>query len=475
MPGHAPDNAAPLEVPQPPDAPGPRRTPAGRLVKRMGLFLGGAALVAGLAVGGVWLYKRLNAAATGPLEESRALKLSRTDPVLHDPLGIDDQEGQALSRIFAKLRALEEGRAERVAILQLGASHTTGQYFADRVRERLQQRFGAAGRGFVAPGEPEGDRPHTGVVRKREGTWKVQGAIHQDFGQRWGLSGVRVEGQPGSSISFELCSDCPDAPIPSTMQVFTLHRPGDGKIEVLLDDRVVATLPRRVAKKEQLNVHTLNALGARQRLTLRAVGPGPSVVLGVSHELAKSGLVYDTAGLSGSTVWVPAGYEQPTFRKQLSARRPDLYILFWGTNEAVSSKLDVAAYSARYLDVLKTLRAAAPKADCLILGPTDRLVPRETNWLPAPSQEVVISALRKVARTGGCAFWSPRAAMGGDGSMRAWQQHQPSWALPDSTHLTREGYHALADLLVDDLIGNFAESRMISLRAASKDAAQPKR
>jgi len=436
-------------------------------VKRVIIGLMGLGLVAALGVGGLWLVKRLASARTLPLEEPRALQLSRTDPVLHDPLGIDDPDGKALSRVFAKLRALEEGRTDRVAILQLGASHTTGQFFADRVRDRLQQRFGAGGRGFVAPGEPEGDRPHTGVIRKREGNWTVKGAIHQDFGQRWGLSGVRVEGEEGSSMTFDLCTDCQDAPVPSTMQVFTLHRPGDGKLEVLLDDRVVATLPRQPAKKEQLNVHTLNALGARQRLTLRAAGPGPSVVLGVSHELARPGLVYDTAGLSGSTVWVPAGYEKTTFRKQLASRRPDLYVLFWGTNEAVSSKFDVDAYSARYLDLLKTLRAAAPKADCLILGPTDRLVPRESNWLPAPSQEVVISALRKVARTGGCAFWSPRAAMGGDGSMRVWQRHSPPWALQDSTHLTREGYHALADLLVDDLIGNFAESRMVSMRETS--------
>lgn len=454
--------SAPVHDPDAPGAgqePSPRRPPSGPRSRRWAWRVGGAVLVAALGVAGWWLARRSDQ-GQGVFEGARALSARQTEAVLHDPLGIDDPEGKALARIFSRLRALEEGETDRVAILQLGASHTTGQYFADRVRERLQQRFGSAGRGFVAAGEPEGDRPHTGVVRIREGEWTVSGAIHKEFGQRWGLSGIRAEAQPGARITFDLCTDCEDAPIPAKLQIFTLHRPGDGKLEVQLDGRTVATLPRRRRSGEWVDVHTLSALGGRQRVSLRAMGPGPSVVLGAAHELLTPGLIYDTAGLSGSTVWVPAGYQTAAFREQLSARRPDLYILFWGTNEAVSRQFQTEAYSKRYHDVLATLRRASPNADCLILGPTDRLVPRESQWDPAPSQEVVIRTLRRVAREGGCAFWSPRAAMGGDGSMRAWQAHQPPWALPDGTHLTREGYRALADMLVDDLIGAFASSRL---------------
>src|SRR5690606_1774264 len=264
--------SAPVHDPDAPGAgqePSPRRPPSGPRSRRWAWRVGGAVLVAALGVAGWWLARRSDQ-GQGVFEGARALSARQTEAVLHDPLGIDDPEGKALARIFSRLRALEEGETDRVAILQLGASHTAGQYFADRVRERLQQRFGSAGRGFVAAGEPEGDRPHTGVVRIREGEWTVSGAIHKEFGQRWGLSGIRAEAQPGARITFDLCTDCEDAPIPAKLQIFTLHRPGDGKLEVQLDGRTVATLPRRRRSGEWVDVHTLSALGGRQRVSLRA-------------------------------------------------------------------------------------------------------------------------------------------------------------------------------------------------------------
>src|SRR5690606_38127779 len=103
--------------------PGPRQR--GRL-RRWGWRLALGGLAVGVIAGGWWLAKRA-AGDRGALEAARALSLRQTEPVLHDPLGIDDPEGKALARIFSRLRALEEGETDRVAILQLGASHTTGQ------------------------------------------------------------------------------------------------------------------------------------------------------------------------------------------------------------------------------------------------------------------------------------------------------------------------------------------------------------
>jgi len=62
---------------------------------------------------------------------------------------------QALRAFFQGLGALERRRTRRpLRILQIGDSHTANDAFSGRLRERLQQRFGAAGRGWLPAGIP---------------------------------------------------------------------------------------------------------------------------------------------------------------------------------------------------------------------------------------------------------------------------------------------------------------------------------
>ena len=48
-----------------------------------------------------------------------------------------------------------------------------------------------------------------------------------------------------------------------------------------------------------------------------------------------------------------------------------------------------------------------------------------------------------------CAYWDQRSRMGGFGSMRDWVSI--SWAQPDHTHFTGEGYTELASALFSDI------------------------
>ncbi|MHB8879823.1 MAG: GDSL-type esterase/lipase family protein, partial [Myxococcaceae bacterium] len=141
---------------------------------------------------------------------------------------------------------------------------------------------------------------------------------------------------------------------------------------------------------------------------------------------------------------------------QVGARRPDVFVFFFGTNESLLPALDPQAMRARYGEVLRTLRQASPESDCLLIGPTDRMEQAAAGgWRQAPSQAKVIAGLREVARAERCAFWSARAAMGGPGSIALWVERKPALALPDHVHLTPRGYEVLADALLDDLLAAY--------------------
>lgn len=371
---------------------------------------------------------------------------------------------ERLARVFQKLQLLSRGDRERVAVVQLGASHTSAHFFTDQVRRRLASRFGDAGRGFVAAGKPSRRLEPSGVRRSLVGPWTVRDAREAGGDTLWGLTGVRAEGPPQARLEFTFCARCTELSLKSRLQLFYLETPGMGVMDVRVDGKTVAKVPEAAAVAEDAGVPlapaakvlALEADGAMHRIEVRNEGPGQVTVLGAAAELGRPGVVYDAIGLPGSTVFTIAGYDRDALVTQLKARAPDLFVLWYGTNESALPRLDPQEMVQAYQKLFVALKSAAPEADCLIIAPTDRMSRQsDRTWAPAPSEDEVINALDTVAEQHGCALWSARKAMGGPGSMQTWREHQPRLAHPDHVHLTPRGYTALADAFVDDVLASF--------------------
>jgi lysophospholipase L1-like esterase len=193
--------------------------------------------------------------------------------------------------------------------------------------------------------------------------------------------------------------------------------------------------------------------GTSHVVEVKNMGGGPISVFGTAVDELYGGVGWDALGLPGSTAILADTYEKAVMEEQLRARKADLYVLFFGTNESANPAIGEDELRRANVSLLRTLRTASPEADCLILGPTDRLEKKQDGrWEEAPNTEMVIRVLREIAQQQGCAFWSSRAAMGGPRAMTRWQQMSPPWGHEDGIHLTREGYERLASALVNDLL-----------------------
>jgi lysophospholipase L1-like esterase len=173
-------------------------------------------------------------------------------------------------------------------------------------------------------------------------------------------------------------------------------------------------------------------------------------ILGVVEELERPGIVLDAVGLPGTTGMTPQRWRQDLYAEEVKSRRYDLIVTAWGTNEAGIASLDATTYKHHFGNTLKTLQGAAPDADCLIVGASDRFDQKPGGLVPAPNHELVERVQKELAAEHGCAFFSMRDAMGGPGSMKQWVKD--GLALPDHVHFTREGYQKMADILIDDLL-----------------------
>jgi len=142
-------------------------------------------------------------------------------------------------------------------------------------------------------------------------------------------------------------------------------------------------------------------------------------------------------------------------------RDPALIVLAYGTNEALSRTWTAEEYRAALTQIIQRLRAAAPVASILLIGPPDCEHRLRGRLLPFPHLDQVIDIQREVARENGSAFWDWRAAMGGPGSVRQWVQ--AGLGQGDYTHLTGAGYRMTGSTLFEELMAQY--ERFVAIRA----------
>lgn len=406
---------------------------------------------------------------------------------------------KALAHFFERLRALEGGEATRVAIGQLGASHTAGQMWTDRMRQRLGERFGVVGRGFVSVGRSSKRLEQGGVVRALSGGFEIADGRDVVLGGAVGMSGTKVRLEPGATFEVTFCAPIADdnarskkarvRPLgcdgdPGFLQLAWLYTPDMGTAEVAVDGKTIARISadqRRLDSDVQFLRVPIDGLSAKlevhvpgydsKRLkddggTEAEEALGPVHLLSVVEERERSGIVLDAVGLPGTTGMTPQRWRQELVAAEVAAREYDLVVTAWGTNEAGIGSLDEQTYRHHFERTLTTLMDASPGADCLIIGASDRLDQKGSGWRSAPAHELVEKVQQQIAADHGCAFYSLRRAMGGAGSMERWVKE--GLGHPDHVHFSREGYEKLADVVINDLLSAYVHDA--ALLAAEQEA-----
>ncbi|MBV8634171.1 MAG: hypothetical protein JO002_06750, partial [Burkholderiaceae bacterium] len=101
--------------------------------------------------------------------------------------------------LWSELSALEHGYGEDVRVVQLGDSHTGGDYFTQALREQMQQRFGSGGIGWLTPGYVKNQRSAQ-VLMRMSGQWNTR-VSHSEPGN-FPLGGVVNQASSGATIEI---------------------------------------------------------------------------------------------------------------------------------------------------------------------------------------------------------------------------------------------------------------------------------
>lgn len=377
------------------------------------------------------------------------------------PIEIYDPGGHALANFHRALQQLAQGQPrnqdEKVRLVFFGASHVASDLFTDVVRTRLQAAFGDGGPGFVLPAKPRRWHHHARVrYELSRGFEGHQVRVRHKDMDAYGLAGVALDANTRPRGHAILETRSPGESTISSITLYYLRQPQGGRFQVRVDDRLRHVVSTR-AEAEAPGYHRIDVPAGQHRLELRTHGRGPVRIFGAVMESAGAGVVVDTLGVPGSRARYQLLWEEALFRAHLQRRDPDLVVLAYGTNEAGDVDVPIADYKAQLRQVVTRVRAMAPQASCLLIGPSDQPVMDAPNG-PAdrPRTMDLIAAQKEVSAELGCGFFDLVALMGGPMSMLRWTHAEPPLGSRDHIHFTRAGYAKVGEVLYDALMAQYS-------------------
>ena len=372
-----------------------------------------------------------------------------------------------LAPLYRALLAAQAGqRSTPVVILQVGDSHTANDSFSGHLRELFQARFGDAGRGVLPPGVPyQWYRPARVSVYSQG--WSVVSSFRGDPGP-FGITGLRQHADRPAEMALSV--DDPGELAQAEIEV--LRQPGGGTI-----DANGASISTAAASVQAVWLKVPVAAGSNT-LTLRARGDGPVDLLAWSIARGRPGVIYANLGTIGASVDLMDQWDQAILHQDIAHLAPSLIVLAFGTNEGFRDSTDPTAYAADFAARLRDLRAAAPGAALVVLGPPDGERRRnkrsdapiacgDPNWTEPRNLDAIREVQRRVAASEHAYYWDWKAAMGGQCSMMRWAATRPPYAAPDHVHLFAPGYQATADLLFHAIMDGYGRYRSLFPSAPS--------
>ena len=393
------------------------------------------------------------------------LRFAPYEPHPLDPLSKDVvlalEYPEALDRVYAALTLTDIGYATaQTRVGHWGDSVIGNDGITSAIRQRMQARFGDAGHGFHALTKYDASYRHRGVEFEMVGDarWKacaIRNLCSDDA--HYGYGGVTVWSRGGVHSRFSTVDKGPVGQRLSLFEVYYAKQPQGGSLRVLVDG-VAHTIDTASASGALEDAWArFEVPDGPHTFEVRASGDGSVRAYGVVLERALPGVVWDGMALIGSFTKRLAAQDPEHLARQLGHRDLDLIVLSFGGNDMTRERSDlrrsIEPYEADYASVIMALRAAAPEASCLIVGPVDHGERVNGRVVSRGISARMSEAQRRVAQAHDCAFFDTFRAMGGPGSVAVWRAR--SLMSPDLAHPSPRGHQAIGAMLYAALVQGY--------------------
>ena len=355
------------------------------------------------------------------------------------------ENAAALIPFFEQLYRHQRGElAGPLSILHYGDSHTAADEWTGDLRTRFQERFGDGGSGFSLARRPWTSYRRMDVRSGSTRNWHTDGLVGRSGDGVYGLGGVSMSAARAHEAAYLDASA-------SGFELFYYQQPGGGTLQIYDNGAPVEQIS--TAGDAGPAYYRLEAVPGQHRVEAETLDRSPVRLFGWVAENT-TGVTYEELGINGAEASIVLGWNEETLRSNIERRNPALIVLAYGTNEAGQKQWTLENYREMFSQLIVRLRAAAPAATILVVGPADRTQKvRRVGWQTMEKIDVIAEAQRQAAVAHGCAFWDTQAKMGGQGSMLKWVA--AGMAQADHVHFTGPGYRMLGDAMFRDVMSQY--------------------
>ncbi len=348
------------------------------------------------------------------------------------------KNANALENFYEKLRGINElDRPLRIAFL--GDSFIESDIFTAPLRERLQNKFGGLGVGFMGLwAEALGYRKS---IIQRVKDWSDKSVLVSGNGAQI-LSGHKFVARDGAWVSYQM----PDG------------REGFEEATIYYTARRDATISIKIAG--ETTARTLRSTGgalrslslysgqAQKHIRLSVLeGADGLQVFGLALEGHK-GISLDNFALRGASGIQLGGINDALSRSFASLRPYDLIVLEYGLNVVSKTRKEYSGYRKQMATVINKIKKYYPETDILLLGVSDR--DQKNSDRLHKNTLALLKQQRRVAQEKGLAFWSTLDAIQQMGGVK--YLVRKGLAAKDYTHLSHKGGEKVSQKLYDALM-----------------------
>ena len=358
-----------------------------------------------------------------------------------------------LKNFFAMLDSLKAGKDTVLTIVHLGDSHLQAGKYSGKMMRLLQNEFGNAGRGWVAPFKlNHTNEPDDYFIKSSIKQWVGGRIIQRKRKTSIGMGGIGVRStspsinlnlqitpKNGAGYSFNQAilyrryNSMPMLPTDASKKITTASL-GEAKAYV----EVKADTFRLSRQADTLLLHsTRRKQGTNNLLPASSFN---NTYYGFSLTNGKPGILYHGIGVNGAMFY---NYTDEEYIQRLALLRPQLMIISLGTNETFGRNFTGIDFSVQVHRFLSLLKKVMPDVEIVLTTPPECYrrfyVNKKRVYKRNVNTEKAAAALKQVAKEEGVVCWDLFAATGGANSCRKWFTQDLLGR--DRIHFTQRGYN----------------------------------
>lgn len=344
--------------------------------------------------------------------------------------------------IFHSLEQLSKNDdITQVSFLQIGDSHIQAGMNTTIIRKRLQDTFGNAGRGYIAPLRLINTNQPDDYTISSSNQWSGSRCVLPKSGYTYGIGGITARTKD-STLAIQLSLSPTDS-----SNYFNRLLVFHNKANSMSCDSNSFT-----SSNLSDNVLEINLSKYTNTIQLSQTQNEDTVsIYGFSLENDKKGIRYHSIGVNGAQYTHYA--KLSLFQTQTTALHAQLIIISLGTNEAYGRTFDNAVFYSQIDSLISGLQRINPDAQMLLTTPMESLRKYRKKQYINKKVELVRNTILRYAKDKQLPYWDLYKIAGGEKSSWKWKRHD--LMRKDGVHFTLTGYELQGNLFFDAFMKSY--------------------